>query len=64
MEIQIKKIRKINSLIFAFCVIYLIQNFTIGQIDMDFNKILIARIYLKELTFMLTSLLICKFMFD
>lgn len=64
MGIQIKKIRKINSLIFAFCVIYLIQNFTIGQIDIDFNKILIGSIFLKELTFVFTSIFILKFIFD
>lgn len=64
MGIQIKKIRKINSLIFAFCIIYLIQNFTIGQIDIDFNKILIGKIFLKELTFVFTSFFILKFVFD
>jgi hypothetical protein len=64
MEIKIKNIRKINSLIFAFCIFYLIQNYTLGQIDIAFNEILIGRIYLKEITFIITSFLICKLILD
>ena len=64
MEIQVNKIRKVNSLILAFCVFYLTQNYTIGQIDIDFNKVLIGGIYLKEITFIITSFLICKLLFD
>lgn len=64
MGIQIKKIRKINSLIFAFGILYLIQNYTIGQLKIDFNEILIEGIYLKEIFFLITSFLICKILFD
>ena len=64
MEIQIKKIRKINSLIFAFGIFYLIQNYTIGQLKIEFNEILIWRIYLKEITFIITSYMLCRFIFD
>ena len=64
MEIQIKKIRKINSLVFAFCIFYLIQNYTIGQLKIEFNEILIWRIYLKEITFIITSYLLCRLIFD
>jgi hypothetical protein len=64
MEIQIKKIRKINSLILAFCVFYLIQNFTIGLLKIGFNEIIIGWFYLKEITFFITSFVICKILFD
>lgn len=64
MEIQIKKIRKINSLVFAFCIFYLIQNYTIGQLKIDFNQIILGQIYLKEITFVITSYLICRLIFD
>ena len=64
MEIQIKKIRKINSLVFAFCIFYLIQNYTIGQLKIDFNQIIFGQIYLKEITFVITSYLICRLIFD
>jgi hypothetical protein len=64
MEIQINKIRKINSLIVAFCVFYLIQNFTIGQLKIGFNEITIGCFYLKEITFVITSFVICKIFFD
>ena len=64
METQINRIRKINSLVFAFCVFYMIQNYTIGLIKIDFNEVLIGNIYLKEIVFVITSLLICKLVFD
>lgn len=64
MEAQIKKVKKINSLVLAFGVFYLIQNYTIGQLNIDFNKILIGSIYLKEIVFIVTSILICKSIFD
>jgi hypothetical protein len=64
MEIQIKKIRKINSLILAFCVFYLIQNYTIGQLNIVFNEITIGYFYLKEIAFTITSFVICKMFFD
>ena len=64
MEIQIKKIRKVNSLILAFCVFYLIQNFTIGQLKIGFNEIIIGWFYLKEITFVIISVVICKILLD
>jgi hypothetical protein len=64
MDIQIKKIRKINSLVLAFCFFYLIQNYTIGQLKIEFNEILVWRIYLKEITFIITSYLLCRLIFD
>lgn len=64
MEIQIKRIRKINSLILVFCVFYLIQNFTIGQLKIEFNEVMIGYFYLKEITFAITSYILCKLFFD
>lgn len=64
MEIQIKKIRKINSLILVFCLFYLAQNFTIGQLNIDFNTIKFSFIYLKEIIFFITSYFSTKNIFD
>lgn len=64
MEILIKKIRKYNSFILVFCILYLIQNYTIGQFDMGFNHIKIEFIYLKEIIFLIISFTVCKIILE
>ena len=54
----VDKIRKYNSFVLSFGLIYLIQNFTIGQIGYLKETILFQPIYLKEVLFILTSLFI------
>lgn len=44
----------------VFCILYLVQNYTIGQFDMRFNHIKIEFIYLKEIIFLITSFILCK----
>ena len=60
MEILIKKIKKYNSYVLVFGILYLIQNYTIGQLNIELNRIKIDFIFLKEIIFLLTSFIICK----
>jgi len=53
---QVDRIRKYNSFILSFGLLYLIQNFTIGQISILKETTLIKPIYLKEVLFIATSI--------
>jgi len=63
-EILIKKIRKYNSFVLVFGILYLIQNFTIGQLNIEFNFIKIGFVFLKEIIFLISSFTICKILLD
>lgn len=57
-------LRKFNSLILAFGIFYLIQNYTIGQLNFLKNIYILKPILLKEIIFLLSSLIICLILFD
>lgn len=60
----IGKIRKINSFVLAFGIIYLIQNYTIGQMYVLKNTYICHPILLKELIFIATSITLNFIIFD
>jgi hypothetical protein len=54
----VAKIRKYNSFILSFGLLYLVQNFTIGQIPILKQLYICEPILLKEILFVLTSLIL------
>lgn len=62
--LNMNNLRKFNSLILAFGIFYLIQNYTIGQLNFLKNIYILKPILLKEIIFLLSSLIICLILFD
>jgi len=57
-ERPFEKIMRVNSYLFVFTSLFLVQYFTIGQLS-SFNKIIVfGRFYIHEILFVTTSLII------
>lgn len=59
-----QKYRKINSFILSFCIFYLLQNVTIGELQFFENNYIFQPILLKEIIFVITSITLNLIIFD
>ena len=57
---MLKRVQRINSILLLFCFVYLFQNLTIGQIQAINKEKIFGIIYLKEVVFLITSLIAVK----
>jgi len=55
---MINKVRKINSLVMITGLLYIVQNLTLGQLPVLNDTYIFRPILLKEILFLLTSILI------